>query len=501
MRFEANQNMRLGQQMKLSPRVIQSMEILQMPVLALQERIEQELESNVALEQVEPGQALDQETPESSVEQRELVVGDSAASDKDDWERLSDMESTYKEAFENEYSSQQYSPSRMAGERDRKMDAMANIVARSASLTEQLMAQWRLAEVPAKIAQAGELLIGAIDDDGLLSSSLEEILEQHRNVPGLDIDPDLIEEALGEIQHWLEPTGIGARDVREALLLQVDEREAAEGDEGWADVRLLINEHFDDLLENRLPKIVQQAEMTMERVTAAKQLMRLLSPSPARTLVTETAAPIFPDVIVEFDETSDSYVAALSDGFLPILKVSQRYANMSKDKAEEKTTREFAANSVRNATWLLEAVNQRRSTMLRVVNVVLARQREFLDHGPQHLKPLPMIEVADQLGVHVATVSRAVAEKWMATPRGLFPLRMFFSGGTETESGENMSWGAVRATLQEIVDEEDKHRPLSDEALSQALKERGIDIARRTVVKYRQQLGIPPARRRKEYGE
>jgi RNA polymerase sigma-54 factor len=158
----------------------------------------------------------------------------------------------------------------------------------------------------------------------------------------------------------------------------------------------------------------------------------------------------------------------------------------------DRETREFVSNNVRNATWLIESINQRKNTLLRVVNVVLNRQREYFDHGPQHLKPLPMIEVADQLGIHVATVSRAVADKWMQTPRGLVPLRKFFSGGTETESGENLSWEAIKHLMREIVENEDKTKPLSDEAIAAELRKRGIDIARRTVVKYRQQLDIPP---------
>jgi RNA polymerase sigma-54 factor len=172
---------------------------------------------------------------------------------------------------------------------------------------------------------------------------------------------------------------------------------------------------------------------------------------------------------------------------------------MSRDRSVDKPTREFATRNVRNAHWLIDSINQRKSTVLRVVGVVLARQRDFLDHGPQHLKPLPMIEVADQLGIHVGPVSRAVADKWLQTPRGMVPLRMFFTGGTETESGENLSWEAVKAKLKEIVDAEDKSEPLSDSALAAELKKNGIDIARRTVVKYRQQLEIPPARRRKVY--
>ncbi len=237
----------------------------------------------------------------------------------------------------------------------------------------------------------------------------------------------------------------------------------------------------------------------MDRIHTALGLMRKLKISPGRDLVDVDVPPIIPDVIVDLDEETGEYVAALSDGLMPTLRISKRYQTMARDRTVDKDTRDFIGNNVRNAQWLIESINQRKNTLLRVVNVVLARQRDFLDHGPQHLKPLPMIEVADQLGIHVGTVSRAVSDKWLQTPRGLVSLRKCFSGGTETASGQNVSWEAIKAKLKEIVDAEDKSGPLSDAALADALKQSGIDIARRTVVKYRQQLDIPPARRRKVY--
>jgi RNA polymerase sigma-54 factor len=309
---------------------------------------------------------------------------------------------------------------------------------------------------------------------------------------------DLLERALHEVQRHLEPPGLAARDNAECFLLQVDALQVAEPEiEHWDDVRVLIRDHFDDLIQNRLPKIVQKTQMDMDRIHAAMDLMKRLKLSPGRDLVDVEVPPIVPDVFVEYDDQADAYVAALSDGVLPSLRISPRYEEMSKDRSVDSKTREFIGNNLRNAQWLIESINQRKNTLLRVVNVVLARQREYFDHGPQHLKPLPMTEVADQLGIHVGTVSRAVADKWMQTPRGLIPLRKFFSGGTSTDSGESMSWDAIKAILQEIIDGEDKSQPQSDEALVDELKKRGIEIARRTVVKYRQQLDIPPARRRK----
>lgn len=507
MRFDTSQHMRMNQQMKLAPRMIQSMEILQMPMMALQERIDQELESNVALEQIEPGEGERTETidRDSDLSERELVVGERDDASASDFERLDTMESNYREAFDNQYSSSSYSKSRMDGERDRKMDAMANVAAPQDSLVDQLMHQWHLLELPKDIAAAGERLIGYIDDDGILSADLDTILEQSSHIPGVDMNMQLLEVALGDIQQRLDPAGVGARSRQECLLLQID-RFAGEGESDddiglWEDLRLLVEKHYEDLLENRLPIIAQATSLSVQRIGEALKQMRKLSVSPGRNLVDEDVPPIIPDIIIEYDDHADEYTAMLADGFLPALRVSKRYEKMAKDKAVEKPTREFVSENVSRAQWLIDSINQRKHTLMRVVNVVLAHQRDYFDRGPQYLKPLPMIDVADQLGIHVATVSRAVSEKWMITPRGLVALRKFFSGGTETESGRDMSWDAVKATLKEVVENENKAEPLSDEAIASALKEKGIEIARRTVVKYRQQLDIPPARRRKVYSE
>ena len=504
MRFETSQQMKLGQQMKLSPRMIQSMEILQMPLLALQERVDQELESNIALEVVEgespERDASDAESSsESSSEDQEMVVGE-AGDGADDYERLSDLERDYSDAVDNEYSSSSYSKSRHGGERDRKLDAMANLEGRGESLGEQLLHQWTFAEVDEETAAAGALLIHFITDEGLLGMDLESILQQHPDAVEAGLTLQQLEQVLLALQQWLEPPGLAARSIQECLLLQVDAlRERAEDDVEWDVVGMLIEKHLDDLVQNRLPRIAEQTDLSIDQVSEAMSAMHRLNLSPGRDLVNVDVAPIIPDVIVDYDEQADAYLAALCDGVLPPLRVSPRYTTMASDESLDKETRSFISRNVSNAQWLIESINQRSNSLLRVVNVVLARQREYFDLGPQHLKPMPMVEVADQLGVHVATISRAVADKWMQTPRGMVQLRRFFSGGTETAAGDNVSWEAVKAILEEIVDGEDKAKPFSDEMLAAALRERGIDIARRTVVKYRQQLGIPPARLRKQY--
>lgn len=529
MRFDTSQHMRMSQQMKLAPRMIQSMEILQMPLLQLEERIEQELESNATLEVVDAGEAgadgAEAMEPAGVMERAGASGGDDdgrpmrvdEASGVPDFERLESFEESNAEAVENEYSAAdsrieprddfaRAAGSRGDGERDAKLDAMANTAARSASMTEQLLEQWRLADVEESLRPLGERIIAYIEDDGYLRTPLETVMDQAPGAHNGQPPPtrEQMERALTAVQLLLDPPGIGARDVRECLLLQVDAL-AARGDAGddgaapWSVVRRLIADHLEDLAQNRLPKIAEKTGLSLAEIKRAMERMAVLSLAPGRQLVQTPPAVIVPDAFVEYDEEQDRYVAYLNDSRVPNLRINQEYARMARDRGVPKGTRDFLKKSLSNATWLIDAVEQRRRTLLRVINVVIDAQRDYFDYGPQHLKPLPMTQVAEQLGVHVATVSRAVADKYLQTPRGVVPLRGFFTGGTQTASGEDVSWDAVKAALKEIIDAEDKSNPLSDEALAKEVRKRGIDIARRTVAKYRDQLGIPSARLRKTY--
>lgn len=504
--------MKLGQSMKLAPRMIQSMEILQLSAQALEERIEQELENNATLELAGPEsedsseKSVEGGEPETLIQERELNLDDSAGAD--DFERLGEMESNYSEAFDNEYSASRATSDegdsqfrqrvRSDGERDSKMDAMANTATRAESLGEQLLKQWSLAEVDDRIRPLGELVIGFIDEDGLIRTPSAEIAT--KAPPGQDQPhAEDIDDAIFALQRVLEPTGIAARDVPECILLQLDGLEREEGS-SYDTERELIQNHYDDLLRNRLPRIAERAGFTIDEITHAIGRMHRLDFAPGRQLAADEPQAITPDVIVMYDEESDRYLAVLNDRTMRSLRINEDYLQMARDKSVEKQTRDFIKTNLRNAQWLLDAVSQRSHTLLRVVNVVLSAQREFFDEGPESLKPLPMTQVADQLGIHVATVSRAVNGKYIDSPRGVFPLRQFFSGGTQTESGEDVSWDAVRAKLKELVESEDKSKPLSDDALAEALKESGVEIARRTVAKYRSQLSIPSARLRRKFG-
>jgi RNA polymerase sigma-54 factor len=250
---------------------------------------------------------------------------------------------------------------------------------------------------------------------------------------------------------------------------------------------------------NRYPQISKKLGRTIDDINAARCRLARLSPFPGKLIGGQDAPPVTPDALIYYDEQTDKYEIEMTNDPAPNLYISAMYRKMLKDRAVDKKTREFLSNNVRNARWLIESIEQRKGTIVRVIRAVVDAQREFFDKGPEFLKPLPMIHVADQLGIHVATVSRAVSEKWIQTPRGVYPLRRFFSGGTQGADGTDMSWDAVKEKLKIIISDEDKFDPLNDDIIVEKLKAQGIDLARRTVAKYRKLLNIPTARQRRTF--
>lgn len=557
MRFDTSQFMKMGQHMKLAPHMIQSMEILQMNLAELQERIDQELESNATLEVVENQSDADAQSTQAGSDEGQTRIegggesgGDAGGdgnedtiadnddsftptlddgemtseevpiqmgdrSGEDDFERLESFEHDHPDAAENDNQSEsftrdaegegqgdsqrEYEPSTNPNaDPDGKSGALANHAAHAEHFTDQLFEQWRYADVKPDVRALGEVLIPYIEEDGYLRTPLETIAD----VQGRGATPAELARGLQAIQLLLEPPGLGARDMRECLLLQIDARQAdAQADEmpQWELARAIVDAHLDDLMANRLPKIAGKLGIRIDDLKGGITMLRRLKLAPGRELSTRPVAGIIPDGIVEYDAGQDRYVAYLNDRRLPNLRINQEYALLARDKSAPKVTREFLKTNLGNAAFLIDAIAQRKRTLLRVLEAVVAAQREFFDYGPQSIKPLPMTKVAEQLGIHVATVSRAVAEKWIQTPRGVVPLRKFFTGGTTTDTGEEVSWEAIKAALTEIVENENKADPLSDDALAEALKAKGFDIARRTVAKYRGQLNIPTGRLRKTH--
>ncbi|MCL2330272.1 MAG: RNA polymerase factor sigma-54 [Phycisphaerae bacterium] len=483
-----SQHLALGlrQEQRLTPQLIQSMNILQLPLLALEAKIREEMERNPALEETEQDVAPREEhdAPFESAdivpspENRELVEG---------FTRLDRMSREY--GIDD--SDQTFGRPRHAdGERDAKMDAMANTASRPESLNEFLLQQWAFVGVDEKTRKAGELIINFIEDDGYLRTSLAEIATQH--APPFTVTQ--IEDALSWVQ-TLEPAGVGARDLKECLLIQLDmlDHEEVELE------RTLVENHLVDIEKNRYPLIAKATGRSIDDIKQAVHNLARLHPHPGLLVGDREVPRVAPDVLVEYAEDGDGYTVRLARGNSPRLRISDTYRKMLQDCRHNKDAREFIRKNLESAGALIDAIAYRRNRLLEVAQEVVQRQRDFLDVGPTGLKVLRMSELAEKLGCDPSTISRTVADKYMQTPRGIYPLRYFFTGGTESTDGESTSWDSVKARVQAIVDGEDKKNPMSDEAIAAKLVAEGIDVSRRTIAKYRQQLHIPPARQRKDF--
>ena len=499
MEFSQGMSMRMDQRQILTPRMIQSMEILQMPVTSLEERIEQEMETNPVLEM-----RLERDAKSNAAD--EYLTGDNASLTHDadsagakEFERLEKLA----DYLENEeYSSNADSKYRgripQDGDRDGKMDALANSASRGSSLGEHLLDQWTLMDVPPDLDHAGRYLIEQLDADGYLRTPMDQLARDS----GFPVSIETLLRALRLVQ-TLDPSGIGARSLGECLRLQLD---AIEDDEELAEghnfelERALVTHHLDDLAQNRYPLISKRLNVPIDVIQRAVRRLARFSPHPGRKFARDDAPPITPDATIFLDEETGRYDVKMRRDQSDNLVIRNRYKKMLEEKATyDKTTREFLTDKVRSAKWLMDAIQQRKSTIARVIRVVVDAQQEFFEKGAEFLKPLPMIGVADQLGIHVATVSRAVSEKWVETPVGVFPLRRFFSMGTTDSSGTEMSWDAVKEKIRQIVANEDKDNPLNDDEIVDKVKAQGIELARRTVAKYRSILNIPTARQRRQF--
>lgn len=471
----------------LAPRMIQSMEILQLPVMALQERIEQELIENPILEAQEergPGETQEAESPDAkTTEEKELVVDEKNSTE--DFERLLEMDREFPDHFND-------APRRSASEifeaGERKLDAMANVECRNETLHAHLEAQLGELDLPEELRQMAERIVSSLDSNGYLTGSLEDIL------PPMS-DPStvhLAEKAL-EIVQQLDPIGVGARDLRECLLLQLTPDLLM-----YEELCVLVADHLDDLQHNRLPTIQKKTGLSLEHIQEAWVDLRTLNPKPG-SMFTEVAAPtVTPDLFV--DQMPDgSYKVRLEEGRTPTLRINRYYRDRFLSGQATTEEKEFIKRKINAAQWLIESIEQRRSTLSRVAQAIVDHQKAFLDQGPQAIEPLKMQQIADKVGVHVTTVSRAVGDKWVQTPRGIYSLKQFFAGGTKSTDGEDVTWDAIRIKLQELIDEEDKSKPYSDDELVTRLKEHGFSAARRTITKYRKKLGIPSSRQRRDW--
>jgi len=489
--------------MVLAPRMIQAMEILQLPLSALQERIDQELVENPVIEMrpaspdenpAPPADAQAASTSTTDAEgEQDLVVNDDGG--PEDFQRLSNLV----DRWENYFEETGRRPRRPAADGpDPKFEAMQNTPDAGQTLQEYLLDGWHLEDADPRPRALGEAIVRSLDDNGYLRSPLEDLADEV-DPPAT---PEELEEALRRVQA-LGPAGVGARDLTECLLLQLAADPSYGGGPGRLPEKVLevriIRDHLRDVEANRYPRMAKTLDATIEEVKRAVGRIRRLNPKPGAAFSPQRTPPIIPDVHIRWDEEAGDYVVTIEGGDTPELYISKAYRRMVKQRDLEEKTRRFVTRNIRSARWLMDAIQQRRDTLQRVTESIVRFQRPFFDEGPDHVQPLKMQQVADDVGLHVGTISRAVADKYADTPWGIWGLRDFFTGGTETADGEEMSWDRVRVHLKAVVDGEDKRKPLSDEAVARRLQKQGIDVARRTVAKYREEMGIPSSRRRREY--
>ncbi len=491
MRMSFGLEQKLVQKQVLAPRMIQSMEILQLPVLALQEKIEQEMNENPMLEIQEQDGTETEESPREEPEvladtEREFVVEDEK-NNADDFERLLELDQQYPDTFDER---PQRSSGQIEEDSERRMDALANVQSRPETLQDHLEHQLYELTIEPLVREWAERIISSLDSNGYLTTSLEDLLPA-------DADDELREiaqEALHVVQS-LEPAGVGARDLRECLLLQIDPSRMF-----YDELRTLICNHLEDLRDNRLPQIQKATGFSIERIQAAWSELRRLNPKPGSAYNDDFVANVIPDLILDVDEDG-RYVVRAEDRDIPQLRISNYYRERLSSPTATREEKEFIKRKLNAAQWLIDAIIQRQNTLSRVAQAIVDYQRDFIDNGPEYITPLKMQQIADQVGVHVTTVSRAVDDKYIQTPRGIFALKQFFAGGTVTEAGEEVTWDQIRLRLQEVIDNEDKAKPLSDDDLVKKLKDEGLNVARRTVTKYRKKMGIPSSRQRRDWSK
>ena len=476
--MEMKHSLHLSQTQKLimTPRLQQALKLLQVPTLELQQLVKQEVLQNPLLEEVdEVTEQEDIDREASADEQNNEESADPAEEDPIDWsEYLQDgsLDRTYVPQSET------------------SMEFLEKVPVTRATLAENLLEQLHFLDLPKESMRIAEFLVGSLDDRGWVVTAMDDIVDS------LGVPAEEVEKVLRVVQA-LEPAGVGARDLRECLLIQLDAR----GDKGtlaWN----MIHDHFDHLVNRRFPEIARLLKVTTLEVQTAADGIATLNPRPGTSVSAEDPKYVVPDLLIE--RVDDEYVIMLNDRNVPRLRISSAYesviaANKRKADAttEQKQTREFIQGKLASAKWLIQTIEQRRRTMIKVMTCIVREQREFFDKGIAFLRPLTLAAVARQIDMHESTVSRVCSGKYVQTPRGVFELKFFFSSGLATDDGEDVSARTAKDIIKGLIDEEDKKDPLSDQRIAELLHEKGLQIARRTVAKYREQLQILPARLRR----
>jgi RNA polymerase sigma-54 factor len=458
-----------SQKLSIGPQMQQSLQILQAPTLELRQIIQQEIEINPVLELESPEISLDDAMPDDPDE-------------PDDIAAISQMDEEWREYWAQ---TRMVDNNRRSDDQERWQYLMDSIVAPT-TLQEHLVTQLRTLNLTDQnLIENVEFLIGNLGDDGLLHTNVSDMSLQQA-VPLEDL------VAAKAILQSFDPVGVGAEDLRECLLIQLERLGKTH-----SLAHRLVDQYLEDLAHKRYPVLARKLGVPIEQISRAADFIGTLDPRPAQRFTVSSNTYVNPDIVVE--RQGGEWVAVMNNDHLPNLRISNAYKDLLGQSSSNQDVRLYIREKIRGGKFLIRSIHQRQQTIQKIATEIVKHQLEFLNNGPSQLRPLNMATVAEEVGVHETTVSRAISGKYIATPHGVFELKFFFSHGVRTESGEDLSNNSVKNAISELIKNELKTKPLSDDKLTKLLDTQGIKVARRTVAKYREALGILPSHLRKSF--
>ena len=457
----------LGLQQVLAPQLQQSLQILQAPTLELRNIVQQELQTNPVLEE-EPNTY---ETEERSADEADF---------QEEFEKLAKLDEEWRD-----YMAQNVNYSARSQEDEERRQFFLDSIANQETLQQHLLEQLNTAETGRRQRKAAEQIIGNIDDYGFLSAQLDEIVNQS------DVSLEELTDALHLVQS-LHPVGVAAQDLRDCLLIQLRRL----GKAGSIEYQI-VDQYLEELGRKRYPDIARRLGVSVDQVQKAANLISTLDPKPGQIFSPEPNSYVLPDVLVE--KVGDEYVVSLTGDQIPHLRINKTYRDLMAQSRNGAEVRDYIREKIRSGKFLIKSIHQRQQTILNIASEIVKRQKDFLDFGTAFLKPMTMVQIAEAVGVHETTVSRAISGKYIATPQGVLDMKFFFTPGYQTSDGISLSNTSVKEAIGDLVRNENARMPLIDKEIVEILSERGIPIARRTVAKYRAELNILPSNLRKQF--
>lgn len=487
MALEIRQNLKLSQSLVMTPQLQQAIRLLQLSRLELVETVQQELLENPVLEETSDGEDLPAHAESSREAPSELDEFPEKKTESESQEVMQSKSGEIQEPkdFEWENYLDSYSaPERSTFEIPEDLPSYENTLSQKTNLFDHLLWQLQLSNLSPEEEEIGALMIGSINEDGYLEESLEEIAEKTK------VPLEKAEAVLEKIQRF-DPPGVGARDLKECLLLQL--RLWGEGKEA---LQILVAHHLEDLEKRDYKKIAREMSLSLEQVGDLAKLIQELEPKPGRPYHESSAEYITPDAYVY--KVGEEWTVVLNEDGLPKLKVSPFYQNMMRETQLKDSAKEYVQNKFRSAIWLIRSIHQRQKTLYKTVQAIVKFQRDFFESGIEALKPMILRDVAEEIEMHESTVSRVTTHKYVHTPHGIYELKFFFNNGVVSSEGDSIASEKIKNRIRQIISQESPKNPYSDQEIVAILKTHKIDLARRTVAKYRELLGILPSSKRKQ---